>query len=430
VKWKSLCLGALLAFAARAEEPDEQFSLHFQATVATQAYPSFFAAYTGAHSLTPDAQSATSVVTDLFAGARLWPGAEVYFQPTLSGGSGLSSTLGVAAFPSGEVYRVGNTAPAVSLSRLFFRQTVGLGGGSARVEPGPNQLGLTHDRDTFTVTVGRLAVTDTFDHNPVANDPHTGFLCWGLFASAAYDYPADTRGYTWGVSGDLAIESWSLRAGMFLEPRYANLLPMIWNIADARGLAFEGEYRFDVKGHKGGVRALAFVNNAPMGSYDAALEQPGVPNVRATRVFGRLKSGFAASANLDLNDSLAAFARLSYNDGQNETWAFTEIDRSAALGAVQSGSRWGRPLDTAGVAVVVSGLSGPHRQYLARGGEGFLLGDGALRYGPELVGEVYYLLSITKEVFVGGNYQPIWNPGYNRDRGPVSVYTGRVHVAF
>jgi high affinity Mn2+ porin len=179
------------------------------------------------------------------------------------------------------------------------------------------------------------------------------------------------------------------------------------------------------------VRALAFANTARMGSYDAALAAPvSPPDVAATRAAGRTKAGLAASANQDLGGGLGAFLRASWNDGRNESWAFTEIDRSAAAGLVQSGARWRRPGDEAGLGVVVSGLSGPHRRYLAAGGRGFLLGDGALRYGPEVVAELYYRAAITREVAAGVGYQPIVNPGFDRDRGPAHVFTGRVHVGF
>jgi high affinity Mn2+ porin len=167
-----------------------------------------------------------------------------------------------------------------------------------------------------------------------------------------------------------------------------------------------------------------------MGSYRQALEERSPPDVTATRASGRTKAGFAASANLDVGAGLGAFVRLSYNDGANESWAFTEIDRSVVLGAVQSGARWGRPDDEAGAAVVVSGLSGPHRRYLAAGGFGFIIGDGALTYGHEILGELYYRLALTKEVSLGGNYQPIINPAFNRDRGPIHVFTARAHIAF
>ncbi len=410
---------------------EERWSLHFQSTVATQAHPAFSAAYTGRNSLRPEAESATSIVTDLFAGARLWRGAELQFQPELAGGRGLSSTLGVAAFPSGEVYRVGDPQPTIVMGKLFLRQTFGLGGGRVRVESGPGELGGERDRDAFTLTAGKFSTTDFVDSVPLAKDPHTGFMSWGLWASGAYDYPADTRGYTWGAVADLSVDWWSVRAGAFLEPKTANGMDMEWDVSKARGLVTEVEARYAIGGRPGGARLLGFLNTAHMGSYELALAQsPTSPDVTRTRANGRTKGGVAASANQDLGAGLGAFARVSWSDGQNETWAFTEIDRSAAAGLVQSGARWGRPDDEAGLGMVVSGLSGPHRRYLAAGGYGFIIGDGALRYRPEVLGEAYYRLALTREVSLGVNYQPIFDPAYNADRGPVQVFTGRVHVAF
>ena len=436
--WMELAVCVLTASTARAGEPEqpktaegERFSLHFQATVAAQAHPSFSAAYTGKNSMQPDAQSATSVVIDLFAGVRLWAGAEFYVQPELAGGKGLSSTLGIAAFPSGEVYRVGDPTPALVPARIFLRQVFGLGGGQVPVEAGPNQLSGHRDRDALTITVGKVAIPDFVDNISISNDPHTHLMSWGLFASGAYDYPADTRGYTWGLAADLSVDWWSARAGIFLEPQYANLLPMEWDIRKARGLVAELEGRFTLAGRKGVARILGFLNDARMGSYQQVLSDPSFGNdVTATRTLGRTKAGLAASASYDLGAGLAAFARVSYNDGANETWAFTEIDRSVAAGAVQSGARWGRPDDEAGVAIVASGLSALHRRYLAGGGYGFLIGDGALNYGAEVLGEIYYRLALSKEISVGVNYQPVLNPAFNRDRGPVHVFTARAHVAF
>jgi high affinity Mn2+ porin len=421
----------LAGSAAAADETIASTNLHFQATIATQAHPRFSAAYSGKNSMQTDAESATSIVTDLYAGVRLWRGGEFYFQPELSGGTGLSLTTGVAAFPSGEVYRVGNPKPAILPARLFYRHTIGLGGGTIHLDDGPNQLAGARDRDALTITVGKVAIPDFVDNVRVSNDPHTRFMSWGLFASGAYDYPADTRGYTWGAAADLTVDWWSLRAGIFLEPQYANLLPMETDVGKARGIVAEAEARFTVAGHPVSARVLGFLNDARMGSYRQVLSDPSFNlDIAATREFGRTKAGFAASANGDLGDGLAAFVRVSWNDGANETWAFTEIDRSFAMGATQSGARWGREGDEAGAALVVSGLSNLHKRYLEAGGYGFIIGDGALRYGSEVLGEIYYRAALSKEVSLSAHYQPIVNPAYNQDRGPIHVFTGRLHVAF
>jgi high affinity Mn2+ porin len=352
--------------------------------------------------LLPDSESATSVVMDLSAAVRPWKGSEITVSGELAGGKGLSSTHGVAAFPSGEVYRVGSPEPTLILGRTTLRQAVG----------------------EWTFTVGKLSTTDLFDNVPLANDPHTRFMSWGLWASAAYDYPADVRGYTIGVAAEWSRAWFSARAGMFLEPKVANGEDLEPDITRSRGIVAEVEARFE----GGAARLLGFLNTAPMGSYQQAIDRH--VDVSQTRTDGRTKAGFAASTNRDFGGGLGAFARVSWNDGRNESWAFTEIDQSFAAGAVQSGSRWNREGDEAGAGLVVSGISPRHRTYLGQGGLGFLIGDGALRYGAEVLGEIYYRLALTPQISVGANYQPIFNPAYNRDRGPAHVFTGRAHVAF
>jgi high affinity Mn2+ porin len=350
----------------------------------------------------------------------------------MSGGRGLSSTLGVAAFPSGIVYRVGDPAPAVYVARLAISQTFRLGGGKLINGSGPNELAGTRDRDQLAITVGRLSVLDVFDANRWAHDPTDRFFNWALFASGAYDYPADTRGYTWGILADLAIDWWSARAGVALEPKYANLGQFDWRIGKSHGLVGEYEVRYKMGKLPGAMSILAFYNVARMGSYQQVLDNPAAygNSVAATREDGRTKYGFALSMEQQITHGLGTFLRLSANDGSNESWAFTEIDHSLAVGAVEDGELWGRDRDEAGAAVVISGLSAQHRRYLEGGGYGFIIGDGGLRYGPEIVSDVYYKLRLTDHISMSAIYQPIVNPGYNQDRGPVHVVSGRVHVAF
>jgi high affinity Mn2+ porin len=417
--------------AAVPGEPDERLSLHFQTTVTVQAHPAFHAEYSGNNSLSPDAESAAAMVMNVAADLRLWHGAELIFNPELSGGAGISRTLGVAAFPSGIVYRVGNPSPTLYLARLALRHRFDLGGGRVRDESGANQLAGWRDRDTLTFSVGRLAVTDVFDGNAYAHDATTQFFNWALFASGAWDYAADTRGYTWGALADLTVGDYSLRTGLALLPKYGNLLEMEWNIAKARAMMLEGQVRYRIAGRPGSTRVLLFANQARMGSYEQALNDPSAGlDVTATRTDGRKKYGAALSADQELTETLGAFLRASYNDGHNETWAFTEIDRSVAFGLVQRGAPWSRSDDEAGVAVVFDGLSPWHRRYLEAGGYGFLLGDGALHYGLEVVTDIYYKAQLTPEMAFSAIYQPIVNPGYNQDRGPVHVFSGRFRAAF
>lgn len=416
----------------------ERYSLHFQSTVATQYHPSFAAAYSGQNSLAPAAESATAFVSTIYADVRLWRGAELVFDPEMSGGKGLSRTLGVAAFPSGIVYRVGDPAPAIYVARLAISQTFGLGGGQVIEETGPNDLAGTRDRDGLTVSVGRLSVADVFDGNRYAHDPTERFFNWAMFASGAWDYAADTRGYTWGVLADLGMDWWSARAGIALLPKTANGQEFDWNVGKAHGLMAEYEARYTLRNLGGAASLLVFLNQARMGSYQQVLDNPaaytndtGAQDITMTRAYGRNKYGFALSVEQQLTSrGLGAFVRLSANDGATETWAFTEIDRSLAAGLVQGGALWHRDRDQAGVAAVINGLSSPHRRYLEGGGYGFIIGDGALSYAPEILAELYYSARVADLIAASVIYQPIVNPAYNHDRGPVHVLSGRVKVSF
>jgi high affinity Mn2+ porin len=410
----------------------EWYSLHYQFTGIAQYHPSFFAAYSGQNSMNREAEDATALVATIYADLRLWPGAELLFDPEMSGGRGLSRTLGVAAFPNGIVYRVGDPAPAIYLARLAISQTFGLGGRKLTNGTGANELAGTRDEDQLAITVGRLSVIDVFDANRYANDATRQFLNWALMASGAWDYPADTRGYTWGVLADLAVGWWSARAGIALEPYSANLEQFDWRIGTSHGLMGEYEVRYSIGDLAGAWSLLGFVNTARMGSYAQVLSNPVLygHDVANTRADGRTKYGFALSVEQQITKSLGAFARVSWNDGRNESWAFTEIDHSLALGAVQRGRIWARPSDEAGVAVVVSGLSPLHERYLASGGYGFIIGDGKLRYAPEVVADLYYSVRLTEYLTLSGFYQPIVNPAYNEDRGPIHVFSGRLRAAF
>ena len=411
---------------------EEALSVHYQFTAATQYHPSFAAKYSGQNSMSPEPESATAFVSTLFLDARAWRGAELLFNPEMSGGTGLSSTHGVAAFPDGIVYRVGNPAPTVYVARLALSQTFNLGGPKVVNSTGPNELASVRDRDVLAVTVGRFSVVDIVDGNRYANDATTEFFNWALFASGAYDYPADTRGYTWGLLADLAKGQWSLRGGIALEPYYANLAQMDWRITKSHGLMAEYERRYAVRGRPGASSLLLFWNTARMGSYQQVLADSAAygNDVAATRADGRNKYGFALSIEQQLTSTMGAFARISWNDGHNESWAFTEIDRSVAVGATQNGRAWRRPNDIVGVAVVANGLSSWHREYLAGGGYGFIIGDGALNYGLEVIADVYYKLQVNELLSVSAIYQPIVDPGYNQDRGPIHVFSARLHVAF
>ena len=411
---------------------EAHWSVHVQTTIVSQAHADFSASYSGPNSMLTSEAPATAVVSTVFATAKLGEGLALIFNPELSGGSGLSQTLGVGAYPNGLVYRVGDPAPSFVLARLLLRGTIGLGGEPVRLDAGPNQLEETVDSNRLTLSIGRLALPDVFDGNPYSHDADSQFLGWGLMDSAAWDYAADTHGYTSGAIAELTWGSWSARFGALLVGQSANQMAMEWRFWKAGSLNGELESRWSARGRPGAVRVAAFLNDARMGDYSQALAQsPVAPDVVATRAEGRIKYGLVASANQELMASgLGLFSRLSWNDGHTESWSYSEVDRSAALGVAADGAWWRREGDSAGIAAVASGLSNPHRRYLAAGGTGFILGDGALDYRTEFVGEVYYRARLNQNFAVTGTWQPVINPGYNRARGPIQFFALRTHAAF
>jgi high affinity Mn2+ porin len=275
---------------------------------------------------------------------------------------------------------------------------------------------------------------DWFDNNAYSHDARTQFMNWSLAGSAAWDYPADTYGYTWGAAAEYHDPAWAVRAAAVAEPRFANQAEIDPDIGRAHGFALEGEHQSPWDGHPGTLRLLLYFNEAHMGSYDQSValgrRSGAVPDITQTRAYGHAKYGFASSDDLQVTDRLGAFSRLSWDDGRNETWAYDEVDGSAALGLDWTASSWGRPQDHWAVAQVVNVLSNPHRRYLTDGGLGFMLGDGALHYGPEFVTETYYRIQWREWLQVSPDAQFVMNPGYNRARGPIPVWGVRVHVQF
>ncbi len=416
------------------EEPSAWFSAHAQATMITQIHPDFPAPYTGPNSLLPNEGAATSLTATLFLDARLWEegddSGELIFNPEIAGGRGLSNVFGVAGFPNGEITRVGAVEPTPYIARLYYRQTWGLGGEQEKVEDEANQIAGMRDVDRITLSVGKYAFTDVMDQNAYSHDPRTQFLNWSLMYNGAWDYPANVRGYSYGLALEYNEKDWALRYGVMAEPKVANGAALDPRIDDANGHALEWEGRYEIDCLPGKLRLMAYLNHAHMGNYRLALEEmPIDPNVTLTRAY-RIKYGFCANWEQQLTKDLGLFARLGWNDGQTESWAFTAIDRTACLGLLLKGRYWRRPDDTVGLAGVINGLSQNHRDYLAAGGLDFIIGDGRLNYGPEEILETYYDLQLHKGIFVTADFQEISHPAYNRDRGPVSVYSLRVHIEF
>jgi high affinity Mn2+ porin len=415
-------------------QPDEKWNLYFQATSIGQYHPSFQSPYADNFSLQGHPEAEVSLTSTLYFALQAARHTLFVFDPEMAGGRGFSGTNGVANFPNGEMPRVATATPKPYIARLYVTQDFGFGDARESFESEENQLAGTRPATRYSITVGRFTVTDFFDNNIYSHDPRTQFMGWGIMYNGAWDYPADTRGYTWGWVHEFHTPNWSFRYGSTAMPRTANGLRFDRRLLRDRSDMFEVERRARVGGHDGAVRVLSYQNHADMGTYADSLRlaaQTGTtPDITATRRVGNLKYGFGLNVEQEVAKDVGVFGRLGWNDGKTESFAFTAIDRLAQAGVSVSGARWKRPGDTAATALTLSGLSGVHRLYLERGGLDFLIGDGTLRYGRETVSETYYSARLVEWLTATLDLQHIDNPAYNRDRGPVWVGTLRLHMEF
>lgn len=415
-----------------APEPAPQnWNWHLQNTTIVQGYPGFTSPYAGPNSLPSGGEVRESISLDLMAGVRLWRGAEAHVDGLMWQGFGIGQTFGIEGFPNGEAFCSGTAIPNVNFSRVLVRQTINLGGGATeRVEEDPLHLASVQDVAHLTLTAGRMSVKDIFDNNAYANDARTEFLNWAFTANEAWDYPADSLGYTTGAAAELYVPNWAFRYGFFQVPRVANGTAEDPHYLEAWGMVTEVERRYRVKARPGAVRLLAFLNRANMGSFQEALDSPARPaDIMATRAY-RLKYGFGLNVQQELTPSIGTFLRLGWNNGAAESWMFADVDRTATLGLSVKGASWGRPNDTFGLAGGLNGVSRVHRDFFAAGGLGLLAGDGTLTYGWEQLLETYYDVQIWKTLHGAVDYQFVSHPAYNRDRGPVSVFAARLHWEF
>jgi high affinity Mn2+ porin len=422
---------SVLASPPAAAAESEDWSVHFQSTVIGQGYPGFHATVRGPNSLPSGGEIRETISGTAFLGRRLpWEGGELYFNPEFNQGFGLDRTRGIDGFPNGEAQRGGFDTPKPNVARLFLRQTFGLGGEQEALPAALNQLGETVDVARVTVTIGKIAPPDIFDDNQYAHDPRTTFLNWSIWESAAWDYPADAKGYTDGLAVELNEKNWALRGGWFLEPTIANQRDLDARFWKRYGTVVELETRHEWWGEPGKLHLLAFANRARMGNLEQAVElavATGTPADIAAVRRDRWKAGFALDLEQALSDDLGLFSRLSWNDGRTEGWAFTDIDRSFVLGLSLKGTAWARPDDVVGVAGAVNAISKAHQLFFANGGTGILAGDGSLDYAPEGIVETYYDWRVFEPLSLTLDYQFVANPAFNQARGPVHVLGVRLH---
>ena len=415
-----------------AEPAEERWNLFWQATSIAQEHGDFRSPYAGPHSLQNYTERDVSLTATIFLGLRLARNTQLYFNPEVAGGRGFSGVSGVANFPNGELPRVASAAPKPYLARLYVTQDFGFGSEKESISSDANQLGGSRPMKRYSITAGRFTVTDFFDNNRYSHDPRTQFMGWGLMYNGAWDYPADTRGYTWGWVHEFHTRNWSLRYASAAEPKVANGLRFDRRLLRNRADLFEAELHYSLGGHPGAVRPLGFLLHSNSGTYADALrladESHGAPDVTATRRNGTLKYGAGLNFEQEISRDVGLFGRLGWNDGKTESFAFTAIDRLCSGGISVNGSRWKRRYDVAGSAITVSGLAAVHAEYLERGGLDFIIGDGRLSYGTERIWESYYNARLFSGFFATFDLQRIVNPAYNRDRGPVWVSSIRLHV--
>jgi len=425
----------------------QTWNWHVQNTDIVQGDPGFPAKYSGANSLPSGGETRETVTLDLFAGVRLWRGAEAHMDGLMWQGFGLGLTHGIEAFPNGDAYKAGTETPDFMFARLFIRQTIGLGGEQEDVPDSQLTLAGKQDISRLTFTIGRFSPLDICDYNTYANDPHTQFMNWAMMGNLTWDYGQDTLGYATGFAVELNQPKWALRYGVFQMPRDKNGYSgedqyLMWPHNGAYGpflrdwaMMTEFERRYSVNAHPGTIRFLAWLNEADMASYSAAtallLSNPNSveADISAARAF-RYKYGFGLNWEQEVAKNVGLFSRLGWNDGHEEAWTFTDANWSASLGVSVKGEAWRRPDDTFGVAGVVSGASRDNQKFLEAGGTDMLDGDGALTYGWEKILETYYDFKIWKTVHASVDYQFITNPAFNQDRGPVSVFGARLHWEF
>ncbi len=421
---------ANFGLAQNTDSVSKKFILHAQGTLVNQYKPSFAVPYTGTNSFLGKKENATSFTSTLYLGAKVNSTTFLIFNPEVSGGEGLSKVLGMGSNPNGETFRVSSTDLKVYIARLYLRKIIRFGNQDQIVNDDFNQFRQKISNKYIALTLGKVSIADYFDLNKYSHDPRTQFLTWGLMGNGAWDYPANTRGYSPSAVVEYFTPKYELRFAYSLMPTTANGPIMDWHLKKSGGYTFEYAKKYAIKNKPGTIRLLAFYNTALMGNYKEAT-QLKTPNIELTRNYKNVKFGYAVNVEQELTKNIGGFFRSSWNDGKTETWAFTEIDKSISGGLVLNGAKWNRPNDNFGMAYIASGLSKDHQQYLASGGLGFGLGDGKLNYAVEQVAEFYYLNTIVKNrVWLTGTYQWIKNPGYNADRkGPAQTFSLRLHVS-
>ncbi len=412
------------------------FWISGQANIIFQWHPSFPAKYSGPNSFHLSGENATSKVYTLYLGYELTHYTEVFMDVESTGGHGLSAALGLAGFVNLDVVRNPELGATPYLARAMVRQIIPLTDERVSAQRGLFGLATSLPARRLEFRVGKMSLVDFFDTNTYGTDSHLQFLNWTVDNNGAYDYAANTRGYTEMAMVEYDDHWFTARFSEAMMPKVANGIFLDADLARARSENLElGATGNRFLHRAGAVRLLSFLNHANMGNYEVAIRnfkngETPVPDIIATRRQGRHKYGFGLNFEQELTSQVAVFGRLGWSDGRNESFAYTEVDRTLELGGFTKAEKWKRKNDRAGAVFVMNGIVAAHQEYLALGGRGFLLGDGGLNYGHEKIFEAFYTAHLWRGFFASFDIQRINNPGYNKDRGPVVVPGLRFHVDF
>jgi high affinity Mn2+ porin len=413
-----------------------RFWISGQANFISQWHPAFHSPYRGPNSLSPEAQDATSRVLTLFTGFQISDTSELLLDVQETGGHGIGEALGLGGFTNLDVVRNPLLSKAPYVARLMWHQIIPLSRKKSAAVRSPLSLFKELPERRLEIRFGKFSLVDLFDLNSYGTDSNFQFMNWTVDNNGAYDYAADTRGYTFAALIEYDDRHWALRFAEGLMPKVANGINLDADLGRARSENVEFELHHAVVPHREGVlRLLAYSNEANMGIYRVAISdflsgRTPAPDITAHPLQTTTKYGFGVNLEMPLNNWAGVFGRWGWNEGQHESYAYTEVDETLEFGLGLKGPGWGRKFDRAGLAFVSNGISRDHQEYLALGGTGFLLGDGALSYGRETTVEGYYTANLWRGVFASFDLQSINNPGYNRARGPVIVPGVRLHIEF
>lgn len=416
-------------------------NIHGQTTYINQRYPNFNAQYSGPNSLRNNHALSYTWSGTLFLGARIAPNTDIYFNPEVFSGVPFSGLVGLGGLSNGEANKAAGAQAKFYSARAFLRSTINQDGEKIYLEDEANQIAQTVSSNRFVVTAGQFSTLDIFDDSRYAKDPRTQFMNWGNLTYLAYDYAADSRGYGWGLAGEWYLENWVFRASRMTTPRDPNGLPVDWNIMKHYGDQIEIERGHSISSRPGKVSLLAYRNKMVLARFADATNYVIQNNAQGTQAINNVrtneqfKTGFGINAEQAITKDAGVYMRVFKSDGQTETMAFAEADNSISIGAGVNGASWSRPADTLGISLMRNGLSSARQQYLQAGGVSFFIGDYAgpgqtITYKPEQIAEIYYNATVIKRVFAGVNLQHIQNPAYNAARGPVNIFSFRVHAEY